>query len=214
MKRSISVNQLLMLNFAFICLLVVLRLRLTDSLQFLFLIWNIFLAWIPYATSNYFAKYRSAHIWKQLILFSSWLLFFPNALYIVTDLIHLREVENVPAWFDAILLFSAAFMGLVMAFLSLHNAERFLRGKFSEKSVAIMIPAIIFVASFGVYLGRFGRWNSWDVIQSPISLALHIAEAFFFPHEHLHTWAITSILAILFSLIYAFYKRLHGAIPK
>ncbi|MEO7523718.1 MAG: DUF1361 domain-containing protein, partial [Ferruginibacter sp.] len=158
--------------------------------------------------SNYFSHYQNKQKWKQLFLFFSWLLFFPNALYIITDLIHLQDEGLAPVWFDSILIFTSAFIGLLMAFKSLYNAERYLSKKISRKMLGIAIPLIIFISSFGVYLGRFGRWNSWDVIHSPFALAENILECFIFPIDHFRSWAITFILSILFCLIYAFSKLL------
>ena len=211
MKKELSFNNLLVITFIFICVLIGCRVIYTTSMQHVFLIWNIFLAWIPYSTSNYFSRYEKKQKWKQLFLFSSWLLFFPNALYIITDLIHLQDTGDAPVWFDAILLFTCSFIGLLMAFMSLYNAEKYLAKKFSKKMIGFMMPLIIFIASFGVYLGRFERWNSWDIIHSPVALGEDIARLFIFPLDHFRSWAVTVILSILFYLIYAFSKILPQA---
>jgi uncharacterized membrane protein len=136
------------------------------------------------------------------------LLFFPNALYIITDLIHLQETNGAPVWFDAILLFTSSFIGLLMAFGSLYNAENYLATVFSRRKLSFVMPAIIFISSFGVYLGRFQRWNSWDIMSSPMALAEDIIECFIFPQDHIRSWGITIILSILFYLIYSFSKIL------
>ncbi|MFT3908794.1 MAG: DUF1361 domain-containing protein [Ferruginibacter sp.] len=208
MKHNLSFNNLLAITFVFICLLICSRMVYTGTSQHVFLVWNIFLAWIPYIISNYFRVYEKKQKWKQLFLFSSWLLFFPNALYIITDLIHLQDEGSAPVWFDAILIFTSSFIGLLMAFKSLYNVERYLAKKMSRKMLGLAIPVIIFISSFGVYLGRFGRWNSWDVIHSPLALGENILECFIFPFDHFRSWAITIILSILFYLIYAFSKIL------
>jgi uncharacterized membrane protein len=208
MKNSSLFDRLLAATFIFICMLLACRILYTQSARHVFLVWNIFLAWIPYATSSFFKLYENKQRWKQLFLFSSWLLFFPNALYIITDLIHLQETGDAPAWFDAILLFTSSFIGLVMAFMSLHNVERWLSKKISRKTLGIIIPLIIFIGSFGVYLGRFERWNSWDIIHNPIALGMDIIECFIFPLDHFRSWAVTIILSILFYLIYSFSKIL------
>lgn len=214
MKKDIFLfDRLLAATFIFICMLLAGRIIYTRTGAHIFLLWNIFLAWIPYATSNLFRLYENKQKWKQLFLFSSWLLFFPNALYIITDLVHLREVGNAPVWFDAILLFTSSFIGLMMAFMSLNNVERFLSKKFSRRTMGIIIPLIIFISSFGVYLGRFERWNSWDIIHNPLALGMDIIECFIFPVDHFRSWAVTIILSILFYLIYSFSKilpRAHG----
>ena len=119
--------------------------------------WNIFLAWIPYILSGFFIQYRYKEKWKQLFLFCSWLLFFPNALYIVTDLVHLQSESNMPWWYDALLVFSSSFIGIALAFISLSKAEFYLESIFSKRVVTLCIAGILFLGSFGVYLGRFQR---------------------------------------------------------
>lgn len=177
----------------------------------LFMIWNIFLAWIPYALSNYFSEVKQKAKWKQLFLFVSWLLFFPNALYIVTDLIHLAENTGIPLWYDAVLLFASSFIGIMMAFVSLRKVEMFLQKTFSKTAVAFLIPAILFVASFGVYLGRFQRWNSWDVVKDPTALAVDILSNFISPVDNYKTWAITILFTGIYSMLYFFLKFLPQA---
>ena len=158
--------------------------------------------------------YSKKEKWKQLFLFISWLLFFPNALYIVTDLIHLDESTNVPLWYDAVLLFASSFIGIIMAFVSLQKAEYLLKGLFSKKMVNCMIPVILFLGSFGVYLGRFQRWNSWDVIHNPLALGMDIFSRFTSPVDNIKTWAITIILTALYSLLYFFIRILPHALHE
>ncbi|MEO8772298.1 MAG: DUF1361 domain-containing protein [Ferruginibacter sp.] len=208
MKKELSFDKLLVITFIFICALIASRIIYTGSRQHIFLVWNIFLAWIPYSTSNYFRLYEKKQKWKQLFLFCSWLLFFPNALYIITDLVHLQDTGDAPVWFDAILLFTCSLLGLIMAFKSLYNVERYLSKKLSRKRLSFIMPLIIFISSFGVYLGRFERWNSWDIIHSPVALGEDVVGFFIFPQDHFRSWAVTVILSILFYLIYAFSKIL------
>jgi uncharacterized membrane protein len=176
--------------------------------------WNIFLAWIPYILSGYFIHYRYKEKWKQLFLFSSWLLFFPNALYIVTDLVHLQQETNMPWWFDSVLLFSSSFIGIIMAFISLSKAEAYLSSFLNKKVVVAAVCAILFLGSFGVYLGRFHRWNSWDVLNNPVGLGLDIFYKITNPMENYKAWAITVLFTAVYSLLYYFIKilpqSLHG----
>ena len=214
MKTTISINSLLVATFIFICVLIGCRIIYSDSLQHVFLTWNIFLAWIPYVISNYFKLYQSKQKWKQVILFFTWLLFFPNALYIITDLIHINETDNAPVWFDVILIFTSSLFGLLMAFISLFNTEKYLSHLFSRRTVKYIMPLIIFIGSFGVYLGRFQRWNSWDVLHSPLALGQDILACFIFPEDHFRSWGITFMLSILFYLIYGFSKILPQAFQQ
>lgn len=214
MKSISSFNRLLTVFLTFIAVLIVARIIYSGSLRYISMSWNIFLAWIPYVLSCYFFQYSKKEKWKQVFLFASWLLFFPNALYIVTDLIHLEESTNVPLWYDAVLLFASSFVGLIMAFVSLQKAEYLLNGFYSRRVVNFTIPVILFLGSFGVYLGRFQRWNSWDVVHDPIGLGADIWNRFSSPVDNAKTWAITIILTALYSLLYFFIKILPYAFSE
>lgn len=208
MKIDLPFEKLLFVFFTFIGLLICCRIFYSGSLLFTFLVWNIFLAWIPFGISYYLTKPASEKRWRQWLLFAAWLLFFPNALYIITDFVHLDLETNVPKWFDAILLFASAVVGLMMAFISLYRIEKFLTKRINEKIMPLIIGGILFLGSFGVYLGRFLRWNSWDIIRNPLGLISAIVQRFFFPLEHLRTWGITCILTMLFYLLYISIKKL------
>jgi uncharacterized membrane protein len=213
--RKISLfNQLLGTFLLFILLLIAFRIFYSGTLRYITMAWNIFLAWIPYILSGYFVQYRYKEKWKQLFLFSSWLLFFPNALYIVTDLVHLQQETNMPWWFDSVLLFSSSFIGIIMAFISLSKAEAYLRSFLNKKVVVAAVCAILFLGSFGVYLGRFHRWNSWDVLNNPVGLGLDIFYKITNPMENYKAWAITVLFTAVYSLLYYFIKilpqSLHG----
>lgn len=210
MRLNFSFNQLLYAFIAFIMLMIAVRFFYFGTYHGVFLAWNIFLAWIPYAVSRLFQVQRKG--WRQRILFGLWLLFWPNALYIVTDLIHINESSKVPAWYDALLIFAAAMAGLMMAFVSLFRIEKFITGKLGKTKAFLVMSGVMFIGSFGVYLGRFYRFNSWDVIHDPVDLAISLASHFLFPFDHLHTWAVTCILTIIFSLLYYSFKILPATI--
>lgn len=214
MKTINSFNKLLMLFMLFIALLISFRIFYSDSIRYISMSWNIFLAWIPYALSAYFAMYQQKQKWKQAFLFGSWFLFFPNALYIVTDLVHLRTESTMPWWYDTILIFSSAFIGLLMAIVSLLRAESFLTSMLSKKIMLFLMPMILFISSFGVYLGRFQRWNSWDVVGNPLSLAYDIAAKIFNPFDHYKVWAITILFTAIYSLVYYFIKLMPRVVSE
>ena len=140
--------------------------------MFLFLIWNLFLAWIPYFMAQFlrFTEKKGKISWKSIGLLGAWLLFFPNAPYLLTDLLHLRPKPPVPHWYDLILLFSFACTGLMLGLLSLYEVQKFLRKHFAEAQVWAATVGIAFMGGFGVWLGRYQRWNSWDIVVQPFSL--------------------------------------------
>ena len=210
MQIQLSFSKILLAFFAFIGLMIAARVIYSGEYRFIFLIWNLFLAWIPFIISTSFKRIQHIKWRKQSFVFFIWFLFFPNALYIVTDLIHLDIESTVPKWYDALLLFSSSITGLLMAFVSLFRMEKFLLLKFNNKMVNMMILVILFFGAFGVYLGRFLRWNSWDIISNPLGLVVSIAQRFIFPFQHLQTWGITLLLTTLFYLLYLAIKKLPG----
>ena len=214
MKIDLTFEKLLLAFFAFIGILICCRIIYSGSFLFIFLSWNIFLAWTPFWISYFLTKRLWNKKWKQWLLFSVWLLFFPNALYIITDLVHLDIETAVPKWFDALLLFASSIVGLMMAFASLYKVEIFLAKKISKKRMPLVICAILFLGSFGVYLGRFLRWNSWDIISNPLGLLSTIIQRFIFPIEHFRAWAVTFVLTAFFYLLYLTVKKMPGYINR
>jgi uncharacterized membrane protein len=207
-------NRVLLVSFLFISLLIASRIWYSGTWRYIFIAWNLFLAWLPYFLSTYFKKVKNSALWKQASLFFCWVLFLPNALYIVTDLIHLRAFTNVPLWYDSALLFAAAFTGIMMAFISIRKAELFLREKFNYKIVKFFVPLMLFMSSFGVYLGRFERWNSWDIFVNPIGLGPSIFSCIITPVHNYKVWATTIIFTGVFSMLYFFITPINDGINK
>lgn len=214
MNATFSFQKTLFAFLGFIGLLIAVRVFYTGSTLYLFLVWNIFLAWIPFMISSGFGKLPGSAGWKQLLVFGCWLAFFPNGLYIVTDLIHLQTESEVPKWFDTVLLFSASVAGLMMAFISLYRVEKFLHKTVNRKLHSVLIFGILFLGSFGVYLGRFLRWNSWDIISNPFQLMRSISYRIFSPLDHLQTWTVTGTLTIFFYLLYISIKKMPGYVSR
>ena len=209
---KITVANILLLPVAFTVSLILFRVFYSSSLMYLFFIWNLLLAAIPLQLSQYFIRLKSKKF--HWILFSLWILFFPNAIYIITDFVHLKQRNNIPLWFDVILIFSAASNGLVMAFISLYQVEIFLLSKFNERKTSFILYGCLFVSSFGVYIGRFLRWNSWDIFFNPFQFIFEIIQPFVNPFQHPRTWGMTIIFFFFFGIFYFIIKKLPGLIMK
>ncbi len=207
MKKIFSpFAQWLCCCFLFITGMIIARMLYSGNGSYLFMIWNLFLAWVPYIISVGFIKLHSCKKVIQLFVFMCWLLFFPNALYIVTDIIHLAETQAAPLWYDAVLLFVSSLTGLVLAFASVINTEKYLQTIFNKKYITPVIILLLSAGSFGVYLGRFERWNSWDVLHNPVVMAIDIADRFVSPFAHPKTWSVTFLLTGLYSLCWFLIK--------
>ena len=200
LQKLNPINKLLIFLVIFIAVLITARVIYTDSGMHIYLLWNIFLAIIPYAISRKFHKLKSMHLLPKTTVFFIWLLFFPNAMYLVTDLVHVSEATLVPLWYDVILLFSASFLGVLLSYLSLkHLQKEIFQSRFSKYSISLT-GFVILISSFGVYLGRFMRWNSWDIISNPFSLITNVVKHFVYPVSHYKAWVFT----VLFSIVTAF----------
>lgn len=179
------------------------RLIYSDSKLFLFLNWNLLLAFIPYCLSSLMIKkpkwQRKRSIFLLLLI---WLLFFPNAPYILTDLFHLRVSSAMPIWFDLVLILSFAWAGLFLGFLSLWDIELILQKWIKKKWVTLISVSLLFIGSFGIYLGRYLRWNSWDIIREPFELIYDISDRLINPFHHPQTWGMTLFMGLFLNMIY------------
>ena len=136
-----------------------------------YLVWNLFLAWVPYLITAYLIK-KDTPLARFVPLFVVWLLFFPNAAYMVTDIIHVGTRVH-RTWNDSLLFFFFAWIALMLGILSLAKMHDYLKMRMSAFRAEIAVIAICLVSSFGIYLGRFERLNSWDVIVRPLDLLTH-----------------------------------------
>lgn len=146
------------------------RIVSTGNLRYSFLAWNLFLAWLPLILALLACdRYQSAsgRKWGFLGLAGAWLLFFPNAPYIFTDLIHLNTRYFGHFWVDLILILLCAVTGLVLGFLSLYLMHSVVERMLGRAAGWLFIAAIAPLAGFGIYVGRVMRFNSWDVLFKP-----------------------------------------------
>lgn len=188
--------------------LVFFRIYYSSFSTFGFLIWNLFLAWVPYLISLAVVAYalKIKNKFFIILMILAWLLFFPNAPYIFTDLFHLRPRGNVPFWYDMILIISFAVNGWFLGIISLINIQNYIKKTWSlAKSWAVAIIAL-FLASFGIYLGRFLRWNSWDLLVHPKELIIDVLDRMVDPIAHPVTFAVTFLFFIFLALNYLIVK--------
>lgn len=127
-------------------------------------------SWIPrtfsWAVRSIFQR-KSGARWLIASIFVTWLLFLPNAAYIVTDFVHLKTRDPIPRWFDYILITSYAWTGLSLGYVALTLLHLRIRGTFGVRAGWLFVVIMLALSSFGIYLGRFLRWNSWDVLVRP-----------------------------------------------
>ena len=189
---------------ALCCLLLIVRVVQTEQIRGLFLLWNLFLAWMPLFFAL-LARRLSSSIMvtksKQLLILVNlclWLLFFPNAPYLITDLIHLGEFERHILWFDTVGFFIAALAGICTGLYSLQVTHQVLNQFINNALAWIAISVSIVLSGFGLYLGRFARFNSWDFFTHPFYLFRISFQELQKPLAIQTTLVFTLIVAVLY----------------
>ncbi len=162
----------------YIVLSPVVFLIVNDSLHIM-LGWNLLLALIPFLIAIIIDSKRNSKAWVLALLFLVWLLFFPNTFYMITDFIYidytkfmnstgyltLEYLQDPIAYLALIHIFLGAFLGVTLGYLCLHVVvESLLKPRFGNK-FWLLLSAICFMSSIGIFIGRFFRYNSWDLIR-------------------------------------------------
>lgn len=196
-------NRIIYYSTGFTLLLFAVRVMVSQTFNFFFIPWNLFLAWLPLLfISQLKGKEKN---FRNIAMIMLWMLFFPNAPYLITDLFHLEYRQPIPLYFDLLLLFSAAWNGLLMGLLSVKKLEYWLLQTYSSAKVRLVLITSFFLCGFGIYLGRFERFNSWHIVTQPVNLFTDIFYRFANPFDHVRTWAVT----VLFGLgLFFFYETI------
>lgn len=182
------------------------RMAYSDTMDYSNLIWNLSLAWIPFL----FASLAYVVSWSKKLLFLVvpvcafvWLIFFPNAPYILTDFQHLStSASNAPLWYDVLMLVWFAWTGLLLGVLSLYFMQEIVTRAFGRAFgwfFAILVTAL---SSVGIFLGRFNHWNSWDILGDPMPIAQDILGWLRHPFANLRVYGFTLLFTLLFLFVY------------
>ncbi len=209
-KQNKLLSSLLVSIGAAICLLAF-RVIYSHQITFMSLIWNLFLAYIPFFLSrilknNY--RLQKPGLLSLSIAFT-WLIFFPNAPYILTDFFHLYQREGVPLWLDLIIIALFAWNGLIIGFLSLKDMELIITVRYGKKYGWIFTLLVIMMGSFGVYIGRYLRYNSWDVFIAPYNLTIDILKIFRHPMDYKDAFGMTIGMAVFLMTSYFNFSRFY-----
>ncbi|HEX6101015.1 MAG TPA: DUF1361 domain-containing protein [Thermoanaerobaculia bacterium] len=196
MKRILAFTALL----AWCGVLLALRASRAHNTTYFFLVWNLFLAAVPFAAALLFE--RAKGLITGAITFVVWLVFLPNAPYILTDFIHLRPRPPVPLWFDVLLLLSAAGTGLLLGYGSVMIVQRVIERRRGTRTGWLVATVALFLSAFGIYLGRFVRFNSWEVVTDPMPLFADISYRLLNPAQHPRTFAVTALYGFALLLGY------------
>jgi uncharacterized membrane protein len=209
-----ELERTLILSCLFSIGLVFFRGAYADNWRYLSLIWNLFLAFIPFWITRT-ASRRKEWVYSNIKFFTvfiCWLLFLPNSFYIITDLFHLRQQVSIPLWYDLALIFSSAWNGLLMGVLSIRQMEKMVEKKWNINTDVLFLYPIMLLNAFGIYLGRYLRFNSWDVVTNPSNLIDEIVYLIIHPIRNRLDWGMVFCYAVLMTLIYVTIKRISKAV--
>ena len=180
----------------------------SHTYHYWFLLWNLALAWVPFVFAGVAYALaparRRAYLWVLVVLAAVvWLAFFPNAPYILTDFLHLGSMGDiVPGWYDVLMLYWFAWTGLILGIVSLYLMHEIVTRGLGTVAGWVFVVVVAAVGSLGIYLGRFLRWNSWDLVRRPGPLANELLGRVTDPHSQPRLLGFTALFALLFLFIY------------
>lgn len=205
-----EVDRLLTISILFSLFLVAIAMLNTHFYVFVFLVWNLFLAYIPYTLSNWLQQHPEwiENRWKFASVFLLWMLFIPNSFYLVTDIFHLKEIPRVPLWFELMVLVSFAWNGMLLGIVSLRQMERIVELGWGASTAWKFTIPVICLNSLGVYIGRYLRYNSWDVFVNPIALFSDMINMIIHPLQSRLAWGMIVCFSLFMILVYFTLKRM------
>jgi uncharacterized membrane protein len=177
-----------------------------------YLLWNLMLAWLPLLFAVRLVgvlRHKLWSSWEALGLSLLWLVFLPNSFYMISDFIHLREVQRVDVLYDAIMFTSFIYTGVVLGFSSLYLLHIQLTHRLKAVAATSWIAATLFVCSGAVYVGRDLRWNSWDILTNPGGLLFDISDRL--QHPAAYPQMLVTIIAFFVLLITMYALLWRGA---
>ena len=213
--RSPSVKYILALIIASVVaeLLFSFNVISNHDLSFDYLSWNLLLAWIPLILAirlTAVLRHKRWSSWEGLLLTSLWLLFLPNSFYMISDYIHLTTVSLNNAVYDALILTSFIYIGVILGFSSLFLIHLHLTRRLSTRESSVWVAVILFICSAGVYFGRDLRWSSWDVLINPGGLLFDISDRLYHISEYPNmVVTILSLFILLLSMYNLIWRGAH-----
>lgn len=174
----------------------------TDHYSFVFLFWNLFLAWVPVFLIKRINP--GDPLYRKYILCGLSILFLPNAPYILTDLFHLKKNLVAPLWFDLILILSFALTGMIYFIFATDLILKQINSLIPKvRKLAALL--LFFATGYGIYLGRYLRFNSWNIVSDPVTLAGGIYTSLLNSDHYKETISVTVTFTVFLYLVYEIY---------
>ena len=183
-----------------------LRVIHSHRITYRYLVWNLVLAWLPALSAFVAFQLHRRHSWINWVLVPGfavfWLIFFPNAPYLITDIMHLERQTAVPLWYDVLLFVAFAWTGFFLGLVSLLIMQEIVRRAAGVKASWVFAFGVLALSSVGIYLGRFLRWNSWDLFLSPGRLFADVSEQVQDPFTRFQAFAFSVLFACFLMAMY------------
>lgn len=174
------------------------------SLEFSYLVWNLFLAWLPLVFAlrlTRVLRHKLWSSWEALGYSVLWLIFLPNSFYMISDFIHLQDVARVNLLYDAVMFTSFIYSGVIVGFTSLYLVHVQLHRRMAPRKASVLMAATLLVCSFAIYVGRDLRWNSWDILTNPGGLLFDLSDRLMHPSSYpVMFTTVISFLVLLASM--------------
>lgn len=191
------------------------------GLDYDYLLWNLFLAWLPLLFAVRLVSLLRRKLWSSWEALGTsllWLVFLPNSFYMISDFIHLQDVKRVDVLYDTLMFTSFIYIGVVLGFSSLYLIHLEFRQRLSAKAAAGWVALTLLVCSAAVYVGRDLRWNSWDVLTNPGGLLFDISDRLQHPsaYPQMLVTIITFfvLLASMYGLLWSGIRLIRQSVGK
>jgi len=178
--------------------------------RYWFLNWNLLLAWLPLLFALALRRRLRSHpwlSWRSLVLTLLWLGFLPNSFYLVSDFIHLHESGEVSLLYDIVMFMSFTLNGFILGFGSLYVIHKELLGKIRRRDALVIIYGVLLLCGFAIYLGRYQRWNTWDVLVNPAGVLFSVSDRFINAGSSPQMFTTTLMFFVFLASIYALIWR-------
>ena len=194
--------------------LVVVTSLAANELVYPFLIWNLFLAWLPLALAYRLwlvLQHKLWSSWEALLVTIAWLVLLPNSFYMVSDFIHLPELPASQLLLGTITIMAFVFTGVCLGVTSLYLIHREFLKRVSVRTAAGLIGGLLLIASVAMYVGRDLRWNSWDVIVNPFGLLFDLSDRLLHPDQYAAALgAILPFFVLLATIYYVAWQAINA----
>ncbi len=215
-KRRVVAS--LLLSCAMSAVLLFARIVDADNVRYYFLLWNLLLAGVPLGLAVWLRarlKTTSWLNWVNLLITTLWLLFLPNSFYLVTDLIHLHQTYEVNILYDAVMFTSFIANGFILGYMALYYVHIELASRVRRRDAHLVISGVLLVCSFAIFLGRYLRWNSWDVFLHPAGVLFDVSSQIIDPSSpslFVTTFSFFILLTSIYGVVWN--VAMHARAPR